>query len=1000
MAPTKSTRAVSKQSVATTTLTNLMPLARKGLTRRNATNVQDQNSDIMQTRGKRKAEHSPQKNEKIKRSALGNLTNNVNNNNQLTNIHQDDDAKHNIVKKKDLVQNLLAAGGQQENTLQILKETQNLLLQQAQGALQKQQQPVKILTRASSRNATKDAQKENLQQQQSNITSKIFEDEEKKLLTSVKTKLKNDVPAAPVASLQPHQVQKTANKPVRRISNEFNKTEESLYMSALEDISVSDSMRLSGNFEAAKRRSILLQQQQQEQNKTESITVAKETSVHQVPEGVEDFDKLNWNDPFQVSHYAMDIFNYLKEREAQFPVDDYMERQIHLSKWMRSLLVDWMVEVQETFELNHETLYLAVKIVDQFLCREVINKDKLQLLGAAALFIACKFDERTPPLIEDFLYICDGAYKHDELIQMEMATLKVIQFDLGIPLSYRFLRRYARCAKVPMPTLTLARYILELSLMDYDCITFSDSKMACAALFMALRLHGDAQPWTSTLIYYTGYKLADFADIVPILNAGLHRKPKGTIKTIRSKYSHKIFHEVAKVALMTTEKLFENQLDFNFNLMSSQITANEQQQQTQKSTKTKSQQGSGGSGGVVATNVMAAPTVDILTDTVGGLTGGLLGTLDALLGGGSRRQPEQHIHIYVDQQQQQQPYGMTTYYLHPGQQTVVGPQVPSSLAPLPKFIPTTAPVHTYNIPPQRLKPLPPNVVQHKAEYGPIYDNITINEVKRFTKPDLDDKDKRINSDAVLLTFSGDKLPSHNGFFSVKNAGSLDTQPEFAAAPDKFARAVARLMRCELRTMLRNKAKKEAEEKTPKIIHSYNNLINKPPLRDLFNLSQEDFPEINAKRPKLRPKSKINIKRKKNPVSDSFTENIDENSHQENIQQTPSSAEVLSAAIDLTEAVTNFDIQSPNALDTPSMDLSPKSLINSKSIETNQNNSQPEYAESKNDTTKLNQPITNTLKNIIRTSTISDNVIRTPLYLFESFQKEKMNVLDHDEGPTD
>ncbi|XP_075162916.1 cyclin B3 [Haematobia irritans] len=606
MAPTKSTRAVSKQqsSVATTTLTNLMPLARKGLTRRNAVNVQDNNNtDIMQTRAKRKAEHSPHKNEKIKRSALGNLTNNLNtnNNNQLTNIHQDDDVKHNVAKKKEMVQSIFSAAHQQENTMQIFKETQNILLQQAQGAAlqkQSQQQAIKVLTRASSRNAQKDsvaASKEN--QKENNITSKIFEEEESILLTSMKTKLavKDDIPAAPLQPVMQQQQQKVPSKPVRRISNEFNKTEESLYMSALEDISASDSLRLSGNFEAAKRRSILLQQQQQNQAKTDdqAKNAEKQSPVHEVPEGVEDFDKINWNDPFQVSHYAMDIFNYLKERESEFPVDDYMERQIHLSKWMRSLLVDWMVEVQETFELNHETLYLAVKIVDQFLCKEVINKDKLQLLGAAALFIACKFDERTPPLIEDFLYICDGAYKHNELIHMEMATLKVIQFDLGIPLSYRFLRRYARCAKVPMPTLTLARYILELSLMDYDCITFSDSKMACAALFMALRLNGDPQPWSTTLTYYTGYKLADFADIVPILNAGLHRKPKGTIKTIRSKYSHKIFHEVAKVALMTTEKLFEKQLDFNLSLTNEQ--QQQQQQQTQK--QTKPQGGASGGGG-------------------------------------------------------------------------------------------------------------------------------------------------------------------------------------------------------------------------------------------------------------------------------------------------------------------------------------------------------------------------------------------------------------------
>ena len=67
---------------------------------------------------------------------------------------------------------------------------------------------------------------------------------------------------------------------------------------------------------------------------------------------------------------------------------------------MRALLVDWMVEVQESFELNHETLYLAVKLVDLFLTRSTktqaerdqLTKEELQLLGASALFIASKFD--------------------------------------------------------------------------------------------------------------------------------------------------------------------------------------------------------------------------------------------------------------------------------------------------------------------------------------------------------------------------------------------------------------------------------------------------------------------------------------------------------------------------------------------------------------------------------------------------------------------------------
>lgn len=69
-----------------------------------------------------------------------------------------------------------------------------------------------------------------------------------------------------------------------------------------------------------------------------------------------------------------------------------MSKQLYLTTWMRSLLIDWMVEVQESFELNHETLYLAVKIVDIYLGKAMVTKETLQLLGAAALFISSKFD--------------------------------------------------------------------------------------------------------------------------------------------------------------------------------------------------------------------------------------------------------------------------------------------------------------------------------------------------------------------------------------------------------------------------------------------------------------------------------------------------------------------------------------------------------------------------------------------------------------------------------
>lgn len=280
-------------------------------------------------------------------------------------------------------------------------------------------------------------------------------------------------------------------------------------------------------------------------------------SPHKPPSGVVDFDLENWNDPFQVSHYAMDIFNYMKSRESLFPIDDYLSRMKGITAWMRALLVDWMVEVQESFELNHETLYLAVKLVDLFLTRSTrrqpieqhLTKEELQLLGAASLFLASKFDERVPPLVDDFLYICDGAYSLTQLLHMEMNILKVVDFNLCVPLSYRFLRRYARCARVSMPTLTLARFVLEQCLLEYGLVEHSDSKMAAAALYLALRMKA-LTGWTPTLEYYTGYSLKEILPIALAQNAVLHKKPKSAISTVRNKYSHTIFFEVAKIPLV------------------------------------------------------------------------------------------------------------------------------------------------------------------------------------------------------------------------------------------------------------------------------------------------------------------------------------------------------------------------------------------------------------------------------------------------------------------
>jgi len=270
--------------------------------------------------------------------------------------------------------------------------------------------------------------------------------------------------------------------------------------------------------------------------------------------GLLSIDRENYSDVFNIGIYAQDIFDYYKRREKMFVIPGYLGKGSRITQVMRAILVDWMVEIQENFELNHETLYLAVKLCDMFLSRAPQDKEKIQLVGAAAFFIASKFDERCPPLIEDFTYICDNSFDRDEFIQMEMEILRKVDFDLGIPISYRFLRRYSKVAGCSIVTLTLARFILEMSLMEYGLVAHRDSLIAAAALYIAMAMNGD-KDWSGEVVQTSGYTVQEFRPLVKSLHVMLTQPPNPQLTTVRVKYSHIIFHEVAKIPTLSLEAL-------------------------------------------------------------------------------------------------------------------------------------------------------------------------------------------------------------------------------------------------------------------------------------------------------------------------------------------------------------------------------------------------------------------------------------------------------------
>lgn len=278
--------------------------------------------------------------------------------------------------------------------------------------------------------------------------------------------------------------------------------------------------------------------------KEEKQEILSISDGHDLPAGVSPFDL---DDSITlVSEYAHTIFTNMRMRETKFPVSDFLSSG-SVTDSMRAILIDWLVEVQETFELFHETLYLGIRLMDYYLQNNITSKEQLQLVGATALFLACKMEERQPPPISDFEYICDDAYTTDMFIEMEKKIFKALRFDINMPISYRFLRRFSRVTDMNIEIMTLARYILELSLQRASFIQQLPSKMAAACLSLAMMMIKNAGEWNANHIYHSGYKREELVDLMKHLNQMLIEAPHSKLQAVRTKYSHHLRYSVAMI---------------------------------------------------------------------------------------------------------------------------------------------------------------------------------------------------------------------------------------------------------------------------------------------------------------------------------------------------------------------------------------------------------------------------------------------------------------------
>jgi len=162
---------------------------------------------------------------------------------------------------------------------------------------------------------------------------------------------------------------------------------------------------------------------------------------------------------------------------------------------MRAILIDWLVEVHLKFKLVPETLYLTVNLIDRYLEKEIVMREKLQLVGVTAMLVASKYEEIYAPEVQDFVYITDKAYTKEEILDQEYKMLKILDFDTTTCSSYRFLLRYHKLSESDPFIFNMARYLLEISLVDYKMLKHHPSLLAASALYLSQKIVKKPNCW-------------------------------------------------------------------------------------------------------------------------------------------------------------------------------------------------------------------------------------------------------------------------------------------------------------------------------------------------------------------------------------------------------------------------------------------------------------------------------------------------------------------------
>jgi len=258
--------------------------------------------------------------------------------------------------------------------------------------------------------------------------------------------------------------------------------------------------------------------------------------ARQPTEMIEEFNRY-------LGNYAEDIHVIQKEdEEKHFKTRSWncFKVQTEITPQMRSILVDWLIEVTEEYGLTLNTLFLTVNYVDRILDNVPIPRIKLQLLGVTCMLIASKFEEIHAPMVEDFVYITDNTYSRADILRIELFSLNALNFSLTVCTIKNFLPRFLLISEVnDFRVIQLANYLAEITLPEYEIHQHYKPSLIAASIVCLAKTSFNLPCLSAVFLTYCGYTTSDLLPCVRYiftLHQRITQATTGEITSAREKY--------------------------------------------------------------------------------------------------------------------------------------------------------------------------------------------------------------------------------------------------------------------------------------------------------------------------------------------------------------------------------------------------------------------------------------------------------------------------------